>query len=141
MAEVKSKRVNLHCPTAVKIDGINYSGNIRDTILPVDTIRKCILSRIMVEEILPDGTKVPLGFYNYNKDLMAKEEEKKSEEHVSIKTVKNFKVVSYDKHGNIIKDTPIAKHETKTEKKPESKKEEKIDLKSSIFVNSNNKKK
>lgn len=40
----------------------------RSVLKPVEDIRKCIVARAIVEEILPDGSTIRLGFSNYNTD-------------------------------------------------------------------------
>lgn len=62
------KRVN------VKINGPIYTVRpiIQRSLMNVEMtegdIRNCICSNAMVEEILEDGSRVPLGLHNYNKD-------------------------------------------------------------------------
>ncbi len=63
------KTVNVYAAQPAYIDGINFSGPANGIELDTDTIRKCLQQRILVEEVLDDGTTVQLGFDNYDKDL------------------------------------------------------------------------
>ena len=63
------KTVNVYAAQPAYIDGINFSGPANGIELDTDTIRKCLQQRILVREVLDDGTVVQLGFDNYDKDL------------------------------------------------------------------------
>ena len=63
------KTVNVYAAQPAYIDGINFSGPANGIELDTDTIRKCLQQRILVREVLDDGTIVQLGFDNYDKDL------------------------------------------------------------------------
>lgn len=63
------KTVNIYAAQPAYIDGINFSGPANGIELDTDTIRKCLQQRILVQEVLDDGTTVQLGFDNYDKDL------------------------------------------------------------------------
>lgn len=63
------KTVNVYAAQPAYIDGINFSGPANGIELDTDTIRKCLQQRILVQEVLDDGTIVQLGFDNYDKDL------------------------------------------------------------------------
>lgn len=63
------KTVNVYAAQPAYIDGINFSGPANGLELDTDTIRKCLQQRILVQEVLDDGTTVQLGFDNYDKDL------------------------------------------------------------------------
>ena len=63
------KTVNVYAAQPAYIDGINFSGPANGIELDTDTIRKCLQQRILVREVLDDGTVVQLGFDNYDNDL------------------------------------------------------------------------
>ena len=63
------KTVNVYAAQPTYIDGINFSGPANGIELDTDTIRKCLQQRILVREVLDDGTVLQLGFDNYDKDL------------------------------------------------------------------------
>lgn len=132
---MKTKNVNLYCGATVMIDKVNYSGIITNVELPLDTIRKCLLSHIRVEEIRNDGVIVPLGFDNYNKDTTLVIETPSMVSNSSTKE-KSFKLFQYDKKGNIIKDDNAEDASKKEVKVSVDIKEE---LKSSIEKNKANK--
>lgn len=105
---MKTKLVNLRCNAAVPIDGVTYSGRVTNIELPIDTIRKCLLNRIRVEEVKPNGKTIPLGFDNYaiDTDEEAKPVVNTSKKENTANTTPNFKIYSYDRRGNKI-DKPI----------------------------------
>ena len=45
---------------------------VKNVTKPVEDIRICLVARAIVEEVLPDGSVVELGFNNYNKDNSTK---------------------------------------------------------------------
>lgn len=130
----KTKIVNLYCGAPIRIDKINYSGTVTKVEMPIETIRKCLLNHIRVEEVKPNGKVIPLGFDNYDKDTDLVEEPK------PIYTYKNrkipeYKIFSYDKKGNKItppeyKEVNVKKEEPKEEvqvqeeTKPQSKEQQ-----------------
>lgn len=119
---MKTKLVNLRCSAAVRIDGVTYSGRVTNIELPIDTIRKCLLNRIRVEEVKPNGKTIPLGFDNYAIDT-----DNIPEKVNNVKKGKNnlpeFKVYSYDRKGNKIT-PPEYKEQIKATPKVGEKKEE-----------------
>lgn len=118
------KRVN------IKINGPIYTVKpiIQRSLMNVEMtegdIRNCICSNAMVEEILEDGSRVPLGLHNYNKDNRPKKKVEPKKETVNKapkpqpkpepkKEAVNVKV----KEDNRIKEE-VKKPEPVVEKKP-----------------------
>lgn len=93
------KTVNVYAAQPAYIDGINFSGPANGIELDTDTIRKCLQQRILVQEVLDDGTTVQLGFDNYDKDL-------ESDDDVSIlddddkQELPKFKIYSVGPNGD-----------------------------------------
>lgn len=69
-----TKRVNIYPSTPILSVIPIIRGVVKSATKDTDTIRKCIIARAKVEEILPDGTCIVLDLNNYNKDNTFKEE-------------------------------------------------------------------
>ena len=86
------KTVNVYAAQPAYIDGINFSGPANGIELDTDTIRKCLQQRILVQEVLDDGTTIQLGFDNYDKDLDGDDEHKEE--------LPKFKIYSVGPNGD-----------------------------------------
>ena len=62
------KRVNVHAPIPVTTLKYPIAGSVRDVLMDVNDIRLCLCGKAKVEEILPSGKTVRLGFNNYDKE-------------------------------------------------------------------------
>ena len=62
------KRVNVHAPIPVTTLKYPIAGSVRDVVMDVNDIRLCLCGKAKVEEILPSGKTVRLGFNNYDKE-------------------------------------------------------------------------
>lgn len=62
------KRVNVHAPIPVTTLKYPIAGSIRNVMMDVSDIRLCLCGKAKVEEILPSGKTVRLGFNNYDKE-------------------------------------------------------------------------
>ena len=131
---ITTKRVNIY-PTApiVNVTPIIRS-TVKNSTKNVDTIRKCIMARAKVEEILPSGETVVLTLSNYNIDNTSntettpvKKEEKKVEESVKAdnteetkkekeSVVKDIKVdMNKEEETKPVEPAPVKEEEKKVE--------------------------
>ena len=62
------KRVNVHAPIPVTTLKYPIAGSVRNVMMDVADIRLCLCGKAKVEEILPSGKTVRLGFNNYDKE-------------------------------------------------------------------------
>lgn len=62
------KRVNVHAPIPVTTLKYPIAGSVRNVMMDVNDIRLCLCGKAKVEEILPSGKTVRLGFNNYDKE-------------------------------------------------------------------------
>ena len=63
------KLVNVYTRYVVRgLKGVPIRSTVRAIKLDTDDIRTCILAKAVVEEVLDDGSTLPLNFVNYNKD-------------------------------------------------------------------------
>lgn len=62
------KKVNIYPQRRITTINPPIGSTVRRTTRTVEDIRKCIIARARVEEILPDGSVIALDFSNYNKD-------------------------------------------------------------------------
>ena len=62
------KRVNVHAPVPVTTLKYPIAGSVRNVMMDVADIRLCLCGKAKVEEILPSGKTVRLGFNNYDKE-------------------------------------------------------------------------
>jgi hypothetical protein len=69
---------------------------------PISYIRSCIMSRAMVDEVLPDGTTVRLGLHNYDKNNYVVADN--TDEESAVK-VNDDEVLTDDTSSDIAKDT------------------------------------
>ena len=62
------KRVNVHATVPVTTLKYPIAGSVRNVMMDVADIRLCLCGKAKVEEILPSGKTVRLGFNNYDKE-------------------------------------------------------------------------
>lgn len=62
------KRVNINAPIPVTTLKYPIAGSVRNVMMDVSDIRLCLCGKAKVEEILPSGKIVRLGFNNYDKE-------------------------------------------------------------------------
>lgn len=63
------KLVNVYTRYVIRgLKGIPIRSTVRAIELDTEDIRTCILAKAVVEEVLDDGSTLPLNFVNYNKD-------------------------------------------------------------------------
>lgn len=62
------KRVNVYCGTPFVIGPAAFAGTCENIVLETKDISTCIMYKAKVEEILADGTTIPLDFTNYDKN-------------------------------------------------------------------------
>ena len=62
------KRVNVYAPIPVTTLKYPIAGSVRNVMMDVNDIRLCLCGKAKVEEILPSGKTVRLGFNNYDKE-------------------------------------------------------------------------
>ena len=62
------KRVNINAPIPVTTLKYPIVGSVRNVMMDVSDIRLCLCGKAKVEEILPSGKIVRLGFNNYDKE-------------------------------------------------------------------------
>lgn len=62
------KRVNVHAPIPVTTLKYPIAGSVRNIMMDVNDIRLCLCGKAKVEEILPSGKTIRLGFNNYDKE-------------------------------------------------------------------------
>lgn len=62
------KKVNIIPQRPISTVNPPIRSAVRRVHKPVEDIRKCLIGRAMVEEILPDGSTLRLDFSNYDKD-------------------------------------------------------------------------
>ena len=62
------KRVNVHATVPVTTLKYPIAGSVRNVMMDVADIRLCLCGKAKVEEILPSGKIVRLGFNNYDKE-------------------------------------------------------------------------
>lgn len=60
------KKVDIRCNKAFTLNGVTFSGYIRNILMSTEDIMKCLECKAKVAEILPNGNTVPLDFANYN---------------------------------------------------------------------------
>lgn len=60
------KKVDIRCNKAFTLNGVTFSGYIRNIVLSTEDIMKCLECKAKVAEILPNGNTVPLDFANYD---------------------------------------------------------------------------
>ena len=60
------KRVNVHATVPVTTLKYPIAGSVRNVMMDVADIRLCLCGKAKVEEILPSGKTVRLGFNNYD---------------------------------------------------------------------------
>lgn len=63
-----NKKVNIYPKNPITDLNPPIRSRVMGVIKSVDEIRKCIIARAIVEEVLSDGTTVTLNFGNYDKD-------------------------------------------------------------------------
>lgn len=63
-----NKRVNVYAPIPVTTLKYPIAGSVRNVTMDVNDIRLCLCGKAKVEEILPSGKTVHLGFNNYDKE-------------------------------------------------------------------------
>lgn len=63
-----SKMVNIYAPITVRTLMPNIEGIVKNVLMCEGDIHKLLCGKAQVEEILSDGTLLPLDFGNYNKD-------------------------------------------------------------------------
>ena len=94
------KTVNVYAAQPAYIDGINFSGPANGIELDTDTIRKCLQQRILVREVLDDGTVVQLGFDNYDKDLDGDDDVSILDDDDDKEELPKFKIYSVGPNGD-----------------------------------------
>lgn len=62
------KRVNIIANTPVTDLKIPIRGSVRNIVMDVEDIRKCLFRKAKVEEVISDDVTVKLDFTNYNQD-------------------------------------------------------------------------
>ena len=63
------KLVNVYTKYVIRsLKGLPIRSTVKAIYLDTEDIRTCIISKAIVEEILDDGSVLPLNFANYNKD-------------------------------------------------------------------------
>lgn len=65
------KLVNITPTSAITSTNPPIRGKVRGVRMRIVDIRKCIMARAKVEEVLPDGEVITLTLANYNKDNIA----------------------------------------------------------------------
>lgn len=63
-----NKIVNVYAPIPVTTLKYPIAGSVRNVMMDVNDIRLCLCGKAKVEEILPSGKTVRLGFNNYDKE-------------------------------------------------------------------------
>lgn len=81
---------------------------VKNVTKSVEDIRICLVTRARVEEVLPDGSTVTLGFNNYNKDNSIKIT--KTEETVDIDRTDT---ISEATEQAIVEENPVVEEEAK----------------------------
>lgn len=62
------KKVNMYCRAPFTLKGARIGGNFRNIVLDTESIKVCIEHKAKIEEILPGGRILPLGFDNFDTD-------------------------------------------------------------------------
>ena len=68
------KRVNVYCGTPFVIGPAAFAGTCENIVLETKDISTCIMYKAKVEEVLADGTTIPLDFTNYDNKNPEKED-------------------------------------------------------------------
>ena len=89
---IKTKKVNIYPRDVINSVTPPVRVTIKNTTKTIDYIRKCIIARAYVEEVLEDGTLLPLDFSNYDKD---------NNKHVVKESVEPVEEVHVDEKQNI----------------------------------------
>lgn len=64
----QTKKVNIYPKNAITTITPPIRTTVKNITKPISDIRKCLIARAYVEEVLPDGDLVVLDFTNYNLD-------------------------------------------------------------------------
>lgn len=107
---------------------VPFVGRLLKTPMTIDKIYRCIKSNARVEEVLPDGRIVRLGFDNYNTDNSKKEEPKVVVPTLTPLPAKNGRIIvnsTRQQPKPVVSkpqtqsDKPVEPNESKEESKPE----------------------
>lgn len=69
---MNTKVVNVYPNKAITSINPPIRSKVMKVTMPITSIRKCIIERAIVDEVLPDGRTVRLDFTNYDKDNSVK---------------------------------------------------------------------
>lgn len=69
---MNTKVVNVYPNKAITSINPPIRSKVMKVTMPITNIRKCIIERAIVDEVLPDGRTVRLDFTNYDKDNSVK---------------------------------------------------------------------
>ena len=69
---MNTKVVNIYPNKAITSINPPIRSKVMKVTMPITNIRKCIIERAIVDEVLPDGRTVRLDFTNYDKDNSVK---------------------------------------------------------------------
>ena len=109
------KRVNINAPIPVTTLKYPIAGSVRNVMMDVSDIRLCLCGKAKVEEILPSGKIVRLGFNNYDKENTIPSDNRVTNQpvqpHVSVEAAK----VKAEEEAKVAEKVK-AKEEAKTEK-------------------------
>lgn len=73
---MQTKKVNIYPKNPITSVNPPIRTAIRNVTKPISDIRRCIIEKAYVEEVLPDGETIVLDFTNYNKNNFHIKEEK-----------------------------------------------------------------
>lgn len=106
------KLVNVYTKQVIRsLKGVPIRSTIKGIYLDTEDIRTCIIAKAIVEEILDDGSTIPLNFANYNKDNNAQFKNQPAP-----LPKKEKKAAKVEEPAPVVEETPVA--ETIVEEAP-----------------------
>lgn len=102
---MNTKVVNIYPNKAITSINPPIRSKVMKVTMPITNIRKCIIERAIVDEVLPDGRTVRLDFTNYDKDNSVKTVEdavKEAESKIEYEVTDEITVDDSDEEDEIV---------------------------------------